>query len=526
MIRSRSFTRQFNPALSTMLWIVACLPWPLAAQGAGPTLELQIANGRTEFHIGERIPLVLTFHAPSDSGFVIVPYASIDVHGGEWDLDHFEVIPSTGWADPLAMWLARERIITGHGWPAQPFLKERPVTLNVDLNQWVRFDEPGNYTLKVVSHRVLKKDETHRDNPLESNTLELHIVAATPEWQAEKLGSIMATTARQGPATVGAWEDLRYLSSPAGIDAMTDQLRYKNYETAHECQMGLVGLPESLRTTAIASMTKRIKETDYPISPAFFETMAFLHVEPGSDRESIRQQMHAYAPTLWSEIDAAVTMKEPEARAQTVQTLLFNGQWLQKSDFDARMRPLLIESFPDLDARGQTDELMNHWDLLRGPAILPTLEKLAKTPQRYIAPTDFGNVKIAALRRWYDLDPVGARSEILAQIGTASPRISAMELSFMSREPLPQFEPLWADAFLQTKDQQQATILGSLLVEFGAGHATTQMKAALNAAALWCSGSAPGRSSTCPSVHPAGPFAGYKLAGSQTMPCIRPPGRP
>lgn len=109
--------------LGTMLWIAACVPWPMAAQDAGPTLELQIANGQTEFHIGERIPLKLTFQSPSDSGFVIVPYASIDVHGGEFDMDAFEVTPSTGWADPLAMWLARERVITGK--PAGPRLRLR-----------------------------------------------------------------------------------------------------------------------------------------------------------------------------------------------------------------------------------------------------------------------------------------------------------------------------------------------------------------------------------------------------------------
>lgn len=451
----------------------------MVAQGAGPTLELQIPSGQTEFHIGERIPLRLTFQSPSDSGFLIVPYASIDVHGYEFDLDSFEVTPSTGWADPLAMWLARERVITGHGWPAQPFLKEKPVTLNVALNQWVRFDEPGTYTLKVLSHRVLKKDDAQRVDPLESNAIELHIVAATPEWQAGKLNSILATSARTGPATLGDWEDLRYLSTPAGIDVMTDQMRYLNYEIAHEIQMGLIGLPDSLRATAIASMMKRIEEPDFPISPQFFETMAFLHVAPGSTKESITEQMHAYEPALWADILAAIAKKEPPARAQTVQTLLFEGWALKVPELDAKIGPLLIASFADLDQRSQTDELMHHWDLLRSEALLPTLEELAKAPVQYTSV--FDDVKSAALRRWYELDPVGARKEILEEIGTAAPRLSAMTLYFMPREPLPQFEPMWADAFLRTKDQQQATVLGSLMVEFGAGHATTVMQEELNA---------------------------------------------
>ena len=84
--------------------------------------------------------------------------------------------PSIGWSDPLASYFSQDFLRTGHGWSWPPFLKSKPVEVSIDLNQYVRFDQPGGYRVKVISHRV---PGTNRSG-LQSNAIELHIVPATP----------------------------------------------------------------------------------------------------------------------------------------------------------------------------------------------------------------------------------------------------------------------------------------------------------------------------------------------------------
>ena len=153
-----------------------------------------------------------------------------------------------------------------------------------------------------------------------SKTIKLQIVPATPEWQNEKFRSILTNLdlfdqplpqAQPGESSQAqaehreelfenARDDLKYLATPAAIDEMTLRLRSEKYNFADHCSIGLMGLPPMMRETAIASMNKRIEEPDFPITLWFFSTFAFLHVTPGSDKESIRKQREAIDPIIWS----------------------------------------------------------------------------------------------------------------------------------------------------------------------------------------------------------------------------------
>lgn len=69
----------------------------------------------------------------------------------------------------------------------------------------------------------------------------------------------------------------------------------------------------------------------------------------------------------------------------------------------------------------------------------------------------------------------------MAQIGSASPSLAAQSITFLPEEQFPQFEPIWAQALLDTTSQLRERALGSLLVGFGTGAATSQMIAKVEA---------------------------------------------
>jgi len=466
-------TRGYTLGLAVLVLAVSSL----SAQERRPALDVETANGQTVFHIDERIPLKLTFTSPNDTQYVIAPWSN--GRGGEFDFESFDVSPLTGWSDPLATYFAQDLPRTGHGWSWPPLLKSKPVEISLDLNQWVRFDQPGVYRVKVISHRV---GGVNRSG-LQSNLIELHIVPAAAEWQDATLKRILPQLSSSGAVFEGAVADLRYLATPAAIDEMTGKLREGYAFIASECSMGLIGLPSAMGDVAIASMNHRIDEPDFPISPLFFSTMSLLHVSCGLTAESIRQQRQSFEAILWQTVFSSISKKEPLARAETVQTLLGFGRNINTPEVKSQMASLLSASFLNLDDRNQIDDLRQHWDLLRSPGILPTLQALAKRPTaNYGGPGPYSpeDLKSAAFKRWYELDPAGARSEILAQIGSAAPSLSSQALAFLPAEPLPQFEPIWAESFLRTTDQLEDDTLGSLLVKFGTGAATSQMIVKLN----------------------------------------------
>jgi hypothetical protein len=446
----------------------------LSARELKPILNVQTTTGQTTFHIGERIPLKLTFTSPNDTQYAIAPCCHDQRdRGGEFDFESFDVSPSIGWSDPLATYLAQGFPRTGHGWPWPPLLKSNPVELTIDLNQYIRFDQPGIYRVKVISHRVSGVN----GSALQSNAIELNIVLTTPDWQDAELKAIHAKLDE------GSIDALRYLATPGAIAEMTGNLREGYGFPASECSMGLMGLADSMRDFAIASMNRRIDEPGFPISTLFFNTMALLHVSLGSNAESIRRQRESIDTVLWQSVFSSIPRKEPLARAETVQTLLWFDRDINTPEIKSQMAGLLSASFLDLDSRSQIDDLRQHWDLLRSPRFLPTLQTLAKLPAANDGaggPYSREDLRSTALKRWYELDPAGARSEILAQIGSATPSLSAQALAFLPAEPLPRFEPLWAEAFVRTTDQLQEDVLGSLLVKFGTGNATSQAIAKLN----------------------------------------------
>jgi hypothetical protein len=465
------------------------------------TLSFQATNGQSTFHIGERIPLKLTFSSPNDTDYLIAPL--VRGRGDEFDCNRFEVVsPAAGWSDPLEMYFRQDLIRTGHGWSWPPLQKSKPVEASLDLNEWIRFDQPGDYTIKVTSFCVSKIQGAVRYSL--SKTITLKIVPATPEWQNEKIKSIQsnldlldqpAPQAQPGESSQSQWErrgelfesaraDLKYLATPAAIDEMTYRLRDEKYNFADQCSMGLMGLPPTMREIAIASMNKRIEQPDFPITQWFFSTLSFLHVAPGSEKESIRKQREAINPVIWSAIFSDATKKEPAARAQTVQTLLGYGRNISTPEVKQQMASLLKLSFLDLDSRSQTDDLRNEWDRLRSPEFLPILQTLARLPVQSDSDLevwvyDRQQLKGLALKRWYELDPEGAHREIVAQIGSATPSLAAQTIGFLPEEQFPQFEPLWAQALLDTTSQLRERALGSLLVRFGTGAMTSLMIAKL-----------------------------------------------
>lgn len=485
------------------------------AQNGSPRLEISTSNNQSTFHLGERIPIKLSFTGPEDGSY------AVDLTNTGIPSESYAVAPSSGWAPPLDVFYFFS-LNAGSFSRGGSALSSKAVIVDADLNESVRFDEPGVYTLTISSPRVGHTSKEYKDRaypadsvPLTSNTLELRIITATPEWQQATLSRIEQELAKPqespynpSPERRAAIEDLRYLASPEAIALLTASLRDESLDTIRPAYLGLVGLPRSRRDTALAALNHLIDDPSFPVSSSFIDAMAWLKTEPpvlvaldlGGEQSPSRLDHKYVLPTrqeyeafkakqqtqidaVWEIVAAALPHKTGTARAITAQTLVANTPADATPNAQTQLGAALRASFPGLKDYEKTTLLNQYWDSINSRELLPQLKELAKQPvdretnQFQVGPS--GSLTAAALARWYEFEPESATLEVLRQLNTPTPALSAKDLYFLSGQTFPQFERLWVQGFAKGNDITEYEPAASLLIHFGTG--TVSRQKAVNA---------------------------------------------
>lgn len=464
-------------SLRTAAANLACLiATTLLAQTPQPALQVSIASGQTTFHIGERIPLDLSFTAAEAKRFQMST-ASYDRSGRLQD-ETYTVTPGSGWADPLESYFANG-IFMGGGLSSIKVLSPEPEVLHFDLNEWVRFDQPGTYRVTVRSGRVadIQRSANHDPLTVTSNTIDLHIVAASPEWKAEKLREIVKVLDApqkkpDDPANLEAAADLRYLSSPAAVRELVARMP-KLESTA---MFGLLGMPRSLTDVAIGALKEKIEDPQTAVSATAAQTLIHLQMPDGLTPETYQREYVRMSDSVWQRILAVLPGKDAKVRGLTAEVLFNIGHVAPSAEAQAQIGAGLAAGFSTMSEDQQAQELAGRWDMLRPYMNKAALESIARLPLKDPNSNETQSynrrgLKAAALRRWYQLDPEGATREIEAQIGSDRPALAASSLSFLHGQSFHQFEGQWAQAFVRTDEPN----LVEMMVRFGVGSAAAQM---------------------------------------------------
>jgi hypothetical protein len=322
---------------------------------------------------------------------------------------------------------------------------------------------------------------------LKSNPIHIKIVPAVSSWQKAKLAFIVnefsteaPTSGIQPPAREAAIADLRYLGTPAAAQVMTQHLRDDEPTMMNQCAFGLIGLSESVHPKATAAMNKLILDPDFPVSSWFLITLSTLQVVADGP-EKLQAEPARISDVDWVSVLEALPAKRGSARVATVHTLLGAQPKEMSQQMKINLGGILKVVLSDLPVEKQVSTLERDWDLIKSPSMLPTLQQLAKKPLKdpgsNVSTTyTTRELKSIALERWYQLDPDGARQEAIRQIGSAQPSMTAESLDFLEIETLPQFEGIWAEAFMAATDYQTESVFASLLAHYGTGTAIATVR--------------------------------------------------
>src|SRR5690348_8920326 len=189
------------------------------------TFQVSTRNSQARFRIGEVINLELRFSSNTARKYHL-DTASYD-RSGRMSTEQFDVSPATGWSDPLAVYFHAFAGFIGGGLRGTKDLSAQPEVIELQLNEWVRFDQPGRYRVTIDSSRVFTGVLGSPAPPIrvKSNPIDIEIVPANSEWQRQTLHaavealegeSIPASPAPAAPnAKREALKTLRYLGTPA-----------------------------------------------------------------------------------------------------------------------------------------------------------------------------------------------------------------------------------------------------------------------------------------------------------------------
>lgn len=490
--------REFCLALGAALlplFIYASAESSAPSQPEGASLLLSLKGGDQQFHVGEVIPLQLSFSS-SIPGRYRVDMASYD-RSGRMTSEEFHLEPRDGWSDPLTDYFDSGLFsFMGGGGRGIPELGTEPKTIDLDLNEWVRFDRPGHYRLSVSSSRVQPKDRSSSGErfTITSNEVDFEIVPADLEWAQQQVArSVTAFSSTDQDAAAHAARTLRFLGTENAVSAIVEKFRGDEDGYDLDYLFGLIGSPN--RAFVVHEIAAALDVNDHPISPVFLRTLAVLayrldHPEPlpsppsfalGPDdsawqlwrqqskerEDSLKPYMRRYLGRLRDSLNH----KTDRAFAEGLISIMIEGTEsgvLEDADlgeFFTQTRDRIPALFLQLPKGSQESLLSFWWEQIRSPEMAPVLRKL------YDATPSFERGEY--LRLINDLDHIQARNLVLEDMQRANPTLLYDGLHILGNEPLPAIDHILARR-LDDAGRSQTTSFPvfAMLIE---RHATAQV---------------------------------------------------
>ncbi|HKF59389.1 MAG TPA: hypothetical protein VKJ45_28375 [Blastocatellia bacterium] len=439
-------------------------------------LEVSIASNQREFRIGETIPLKLAFSSNVKDRYQI-NMAQYD-RSGRMNYEQFDVSPAESAVDPLPTYNGSMGGLTNF-----KYLVPEPWTIKLNLNEWVRFTQPGEYRIAVSSNRVGVRDPSTAlgTSPVtaRSNEIVLKIISASPAWQKQVLRDAVAVIDAPAPAKRDqmeqytasrrqALETIRFLGTADAARELAKRMRGEDSGGFdYVCMLGLISSPE--RGAARSALEAALADPDHPIDGNFLYALRMIRSEPSAPASNWQEARQK----VLGELLAALPGKRGNALSISLSTALnesWNGNEPAGQTTD-QLASQLVSMFDQLPLSVQSTLLTYRWEKIKSPAMLPILRRYAQSykdfPQMRDANAD-GSLELSAsaLRHWYELDPAGARPAIIAEITRPRPRYDARVLGILPDETLPEVDSALAEHLAASHDLDGSSNLASLISRY------------------------------------------------------------
>ncbi|HYL77295.1 MAG TPA: hypothetical protein VEU96_23985 [Bryobacteraceae bacterium] len=413
----------------------------------------------------------------------------------------------------------------GGGLRTYAVLESKPYKIELDLNDWFRFDLPGHYRLYLKSHRLTRERVTGESGERTaqfaavSDMIDIEILAEDADWRLAKLNEIRAVLDQAEPeqATPGAppvphgplsqkialvRRELRYLGSLGAVQLSFEDARKTGNGPDALLLVGARDRPQMLgafdryladsqvgvgewdiRVRALFTLLQKDAPKPLPIFMWQFpndmqKLLAVVEARQERFQEIVREEAIGLIAVV-SGKDAVARQISAEAIASLVPDAA-KAAGLIPPDDDGLSREELIAHFLEFAADRQSALLGEKWDLVRGPEMIPSLRAVIGTAKSNTLPNGAmplqvwglgGGIAESALRRLNELSPEEAARIVRSDVASGKPRFASFAVREFPAQNIPE-----ADDSLSALLKTDLRIALPLVAKFGTVRLASQIR--------------------------------------------------
>jgi hypothetical protein len=398
--------------IAAVLVTLFLLPCSSFGQMSGARTQLSLKDDKNSYRIGEPIILDLEFSADQPGHLV-----NTTTTEPASPIDEITVTPSNGVFD----WLADSS--RGHPYAPDYAMTTKlepghPMHIVLPINAVYRFDQPGNYTVRVATMRVLAPGDFSQSKvPLITNDVTFTV---TPMEQADEQSIVnhlieKIRSAPDLPTAQGYVETLRWLTGEPSTRAKVELFFHPQvYELFGTDVTSALWVARD-RELIVKLFEDAMNDPSYPVQSILAlaaEMKATLTVPPGPNAaQPTAQAQEKFEQEYLQKIAATLPQRSGQNLTQTAETILTNlarKHQTYSPQFSAAQE-VLITHFGDVNIWHQDWLLNSYGQYLADPRIVPALKNLLEAS----LDDKFQGTESAALNRLMELAPGEGRPYVV-----------------------------------------------------------------------------------------------------------------
>lgn len=412
-------------SLIAAVLVVASPLYAVFAQATPPELHarLWLAENKSSFRIGDEIKLVFDFTADKE-GY----WADTIPDGWQQTADEITVSPASGVTRWLDEFMGGQ--MSGRDVMTNQKLSNTPTRTELILNDSLRFDRPGKYSIQITTRRVHAVQSGQAYSPpiaLTTNQVSFEVQPMNDDEEGKivKKLSDQLDAARGWQAEEKLTQELSFLTGESSTREkakrfLNDEGRSGNY--AQHVMFGLYIARD--RELVLRLLEKAIRDPQAPVSYSLLTAVTKLRVLRDHGAIDFRNaggvlMPQAKARTLevergyLTELAAGLSKRTGKSQTGTAKTILMRlPKDVEGSDPAlVEVRKILIQQFDSLSLFDQEYLLRMYWDKLRDPSLTPSLQKMLSS-----SGLASKNVHDTALKCLMEIAPDKSKEYVIAEI--------------------------------------------------------------------------------------------------------------
>jgi len=428
-------------------------------------LSLTISVDKNTYFLGEIIPITLTFSNNSDIEYYVETRAH-DRSGRLHDITFYVDGPSGGYSDPLET----------HSWGIGGGLSGGPERLGqysqvFTLNEWIRFDIPGDYRIYCTTTRVwARNDRSRQIINLCSQIIKIKLRPANKVFIAETVSKALENLKSEDrEIRRNSVRTLRFLAVPESVEAIVGILGDPMGQLCYQAYFGIIGSrdwPHARKT-----LYGRIADPDIVVN--YYYVRALVHIslqrqkhiifwDPNNIEASRKRHVDLDAKkkeienTVLQYLASVLSKKRDRALAVACSLLL-------EREFEAPgLKQRLAKSFLYLTEDEQEELLKYHWEQARCAELESVVRKIIETGPEH-KEWRYPGIFSRMLLRYKEFEPEKARALIINDIKQPCPLLADEALLSLPDESLPEVEDVLVRNLLARRESSPFKV--PLLIE-------------------------------------------------------------